>query len=154
VRHEKSNPVENFRESFLLMSKSGLRDADINGRWPTPFAGAGQRFSLRQRAAAKRCPDSSRASSIAIKGSRAAGFWTLKGSPTSPPLPGLLAAHKTRQSFAVFDPCTEQVRGAGMEHILAQASIQHDAEEMMEDVRAAVSSRPKNVFLVLRSTRL
>jgi ATP-dependent Lhr-like helicase len=38
------------------------------------------------------------------------------------------------------DVRTEQVRGAGLEHILAQASIQHDAEEMMDGVRAAVAS--------------
>ncbi len=37
------------------------------------------------------------------------------------------------------DVRTEQVRGAGIEHILAQASIQHEAEEMMEEVRAAVA---------------
>jgi ATP-dependent helicase Lhr and Lhr-like helicase len=42
------------------------------------------------------------------------------------------------------DVRTEQVRGAGLEHILAQASIQHDAEEMMDGVRAAVAgSRTK-----------
>ena len=37
------------------------------------------------------------------------------------------------------DVRTEQVRGAGIEHLLAQASIQHEAEEMMDKVRAAVS---------------
>ncbi len=38
------------------------------------------------------------------------------------------------------DVRTEQVRGAGVQDLLAQASIQHDAEEMMEGVRAAVAS--------------
>jgi ATP-dependent Lhr-like helicase len=38
------------------------------------------------------------------------------------------------------DVRTEQVRGAGLEHILAQASIQHNAEEMMDGVRAAVAA--------------
>jgi ATP-dependent Lhr-like helicase len=41
------------------------------------------------------------------------------------------------------DVRTEQVRGAGLEHILAQASIQHDAEEMMDGVRAAVTRSSK-----------
>ena len=41
------------------------------------------------------------------------------------------------------DVRTEQVRGAGLEHILAQASIQHDAEEMMDGVRAAVEGARK-----------
>jgi ATP-dependent Lhr-like helicase len=35
---------------------------------------------------------------------------------------------------------TEQVRGAGVEHLLAQAALQHEAEEMMSDVRAAVKA--------------
>jgi len=39
------------------------------------------------------------------------------------------------------DVRTEQVRGAGIEHILSLASIQHEAEDMMEEVRAAVSDR-------------
>jgi ATP-dependent Lhr-like helicase len=39
----------------------------------------------------------------------------------------------------LMDVRTEQVRGAGLEHILAQASIQHEAEEMMDEVRAAVA---------------
>jgi ATP-dependent helicase Lhr and Lhr-like helicase len=38
------------------------------------------------------------------------------------------------------DVRTEQVRGAGLEDLLAQASIQHDAEEMMNGVRAAVAA--------------
>jgi ATP-dependent Lhr-like helicase len=37
------------------------------------------------------------------------------------------------------DVRTEQVRGAGLEHLLAQASIQHEAEDMMNEVRAEVS---------------
>jgi ATP-dependent Lhr-like helicase len=36
------------------------------------------------------------------------------------------------------DVRTEQVRGAGLEHMLAQASLQLEAEEMMDGVRAAV----------------
>ena len=35
----------------------------------------------------------------------------------------------------------EQVRGAGVEEILAQASLQLEAEEMMDGVRAAVGQR-------------
>ncbi len=37
----------------------------------------------------------------------------------------------------------EQVRGAGVEDILAQASLQLEAEEMMDGVRAAVANLPK-----------
>ncbi len=38
----------------------------------------------------------------------------------------------------------EQVRGAGVEDILAQASLQLEAEEMMDGVRAAIeSSEPR-----------
>ncbi len=37
------------------------------------------------------------------------------------------------------DVRTEQVRGAGLEHILAQASIQHDAEEMMDGASLTAS---------------
>ena len=40
------------------------------------------------------------------------------------------------------DVRTEQVRGAGLEDLLAQASIQHDAEGMMDEVRAAVAKAP------------
>jgi ATP-dependent Lhr-like helicase len=36
---------------------------------------------------------------------------------------------------------TEQVKGAGAEHILMQATLQDEAEEMMEEVRAAVEDR-------------
>ncbi len=39
----------------------------------------------------------------------------------------------------LMDVRTEQVRGAGIEHILAQASLQHEAEDLMNDVRVAVS---------------
>jgi len=39
------------------------------------------------------------------------------------------------------DVRTEQVRGSGVEHLLAQAAIMHDAEDMMEEVRAAVAGR-------------
>lgn len=41
----------------------------------------------------------------------------------------------------LMDVRTEQVRGAGMEHILAQASIQHEAEDLMDSVRAALDER-------------
>jgi ATP-dependent Lhr-like helicase len=37
---------------------------------------------------------------------------------------------------------TEQVKGAGIEHILMQATLQDEAEEMMEEVRAAVFKAP------------
>ncbi len=37
----------------------------------------------------------------------------------------------------------EQVRGAGVEELLAQASLQLEAEEMMEGVRAAVARLPR-----------
>ncbi len=40
------------------------------------------------------------------------------------------------------DVRTEQVRGAGIEHLLAQASVQHEAEDMMDEVRTAVSRTP------------
>ena len=43
------------------------------------------------------------------------------------------------------DVRTEQVRGAGIEHILSLASIQHEAEDMMEEVRAAVSDMATEV---------
>ena len=38
------------------------------------------------------------------------------------------------------DVRTEQVRGAGIEHILSLASIQHEAEDMMEEVRSAIAN--------------
>lgn len=42
------------------------------------------------------------------------------------------------------DVRTEQVRGAGIEDLLAQASIQQGAEEMMEGVRAAITRTPSS----------
>jgi len=39
---------------------------------------------------------------------------------------------------------TEQVRGSGIEALLAQGSIQEEADQMMEDVRAAVSIGSQN----------
>jgi ATP-dependent Lhr-like helicase len=36
----------------------------------------------------------------------------------------------------------ERVRGAGIEHLLAQASLQGEAEEMMDEVRAALEGKP------------
>ena len=48
------------------------------------------------------------------------------------------------RAVALLDPgahrCADGAgAGAGIEHLLAQASIQHEAEEMMEEVRAAVA---------------
>ncbi|WKW49588.1 ligase-associated DNA damage response DEXH box helicase [Rhodomicrobium lacus] len=37
------------------------------------------------------------------------------------------------------DVRTEQVRGSGMEHLLAQAAIVHDAEDMMDEIREEVA---------------
>jgi ATP-dependent Lhr-like helicase len=37
------------------------------------------------------------------------------------------------------DVRTEQVRGAGLEALLAQVSVDEDAEQMIEDVRAALA---------------
>ena len=44
---------------------------------------------------------------------------------------------------ALTDVRIEQVRGAGVEEILAQASLQLQAEEMMAGVRAAVARLPR-----------
>jgi ATP-dependent Lhr-like helicase len=37
------------------------------------------------------------------------------------------------------DVRTEQVKGAGLEALLAQVSVDQDAEQMIEDVRAALA---------------